>query len=344
MRASTLFAITAAVFLGLAVVAAAKYSGIFSPKAKEPPPPKVPLKVLVAAKNLFENMTILPGDVRVRDMSDEEEAAYKEHREKYLPPKVDAGIMRVLIHSVEADQPILREYLEDINLPQSLNRRLSSPSMRAVNISVPIDRADGGLIQRGEYVDVYLTTRVSVVGKPETSITETAAIARNLKVIVKRNMLWNALAAVDPKKPIDYTLEANPYRAALIEFARTKGELSLVTTAIPQESMGFTSPTRSVVSASQSDPTSKEYQDEDKRVAEFVNGERPVGDADLERIFNLKPIRMSKPIQIETYNGVHYRGVHSFGPSAGGPMRPITSEPSYGYQFAPVNTKENGAR
>ena len=340
MRASTLFAITLAVFLGLAVVAAAKYSGIFNVKPKEVPPPKVTLKVLVAAKNLFENMTIVPGDVRVRDMTDEEETHYREHKDKYLPPKIEAGNLRVLIRSVEVDQPILREYLDDINLPQSLNRRLS-PSMRAVNIALPPQRAGGGLIQRGEFVDVYLTTHVSVAGKPETALTQTAAIARNIKVIVKRNMLWNALAPVDPNKPIDYTLEANPYRAALIEFARTKGELSLVTTSAPQESMSG-STTRSVVSASQSDPTSKEYQDEDKRVAEFVNGERPVGDADLERIFNLKPIRMSKPVQIETYNGVQYRGIHSFGPNSSGLMRPLTGEPSYGYQFGPVNPgKEN---
>lgn len=335
MKASTLFAITIAVFLGLTVVAAAKYSGIFNPK---PPAPQLAIerpKVLVAAKNLFENMTILPGDVAVREMTDTEEAHYREHKDKYLAPKVEAGAMRVLVRSIEADQPILREHLDDINLPQALNRRLSSPMMRAVNVAVPIERAAGGLIQRGEYVDVFLTTRVSVAGKPESAITQTAPIARNLKVIVKRNMLWNALAPVDPKKPINYTLETNPYRAALIEFARTKGELSLVSTATPQESLNPSS--RSVVSSSFSDPASKEYQNEDERVAEFQRGERAIGDTDLERIFNLKPIVVNKPVQIETYTGINYKGTRSFGPNGNGLMRPNTGEPSY-YQFSPVSS------
>jgi Flp pilus assembly protein CpaB len=336
MRASTLFAIAIAVFLGLAVVAAAKYSGIFATKAPPPPPVVVKPKILVAAKNLFENMTILPGDVRVREIKPEEEEHYSANKAKYLPATVEAGTLRVLARSVEADQPMLREYLEDVNLPQSLNRRLSSLSMRAVNVSLPLERAGGGLIQKGEHVDVYLTTRVSVAGKNHNSaITQTAPIARNLTVIVKRNMLWNALAPNDPKKPIDYTLEANPYRAALIEFCKNKGDLSLVTTAAPQESISQS--TRAVVPPSQSDSTSKEYQDEDKRIAEFLSGERTISDADLERIFNLRPIVIHRPVQVETYTGVHFTGVQTFGRNGNGLMRPVTSEPSMGYAFAPLN-------
>jgi Flp pilus assembly protein CpaB len=328
MRASTLFAVALAIFLGLGVVAAAKYSGIFNPRPKEMPPPKEHLKVLVAAKNLFEGYTILHGDVRVRDMSDEEEKQYLEHKDHYLPAKVEAGEMRVLVRSVEADQPLLREYLEDINLPKALNLRLSSDKMRAVTLSLPVSRTAGGQIQKGEHVDVYLTTIVNVPGRTDGSITQTAAIARNLKVIVKRN-LWPILAPVDATKPIDYILEANPYRAALIEFARTKGELSLLPTATPQESNGKTG--RSVVPPTQSDPSSKEYVDEDKRIAEFVSGERSVGEADLERIFNLKPIRL--PVQIEKYYGVDYHGTQTF--ATNGMSRPTTAEPAYGYQFSP---------
>jgi Flp pilus assembly protein CpaB len=342
MKASTLFAIAIAVFLGLAVVAAAKYSGLFNKKEGPPPPPPPPkLKVLVAAKNLFEGMTIMPGDTRVREMTDEEESHFKENRNKYLAPKAEAATLRVLVRSVEAEQPILREYVEDINLPSALNRRLSSPLMRAVNLSLPLERAGGGLIQKGEHVDVYLTTRISA-GKPEHAIIQTAPIARNLKVIVKRNMLFTAMVANDPKKPIDYTLEANPYRAALIEFCKSKGELSLVTTAAPQETSN--SPARGVAEPSFRDSTSKEYMDEDDRVESFVRGERSVGEADLERIFNLKAIPYKKPVSIETYSGVHYTGPQVFVHNGNGPMRPATSEPSFGYQFSPpkASTENSG--
>ena len=342
MKASTLFSIVVAVFLGLIVVAAAKYSGLFSQKPPPPPVVKEKIKVLVTAKNLFESFTILPGDVRVRNMTDAEEAHFLENKDKYLPATVDAGVLRVLNRSVEADQPLLREYVDDINLPQAINRRLSSPTMRAVNVAVPIERAAGGQIQRGEYVDVYLTTRISVAGKPENSTTETAPIARNLRVIVKRNSIWNIMAPVDPKKPIDYTLEANPYRAALLEYAKLKGELSLVPTAAPQE-QGTTR--RNVVATAQSDPASKEYQNEDERVAELMRGERAIGEADLERIFNLKPLDISRFVKIEKYNGVEYRGVQYFGGfSEDGDfshgralIRPNTGQP-YFYQFSPVGS------
>jgi Flp pilus assembly protein CpaB len=334
MKASTLFAVTAAVFLGLIVVAAAKYSGIFTPKPPAPPVVREYSRVLVAAKNLFESMTIMPADVRVREMSDEEEVQFRENKDKYLPPRVEAGVMRVLNRSVEADKPLLREYLDDINLPAAIHSRLSSPQMRAVNVSVPIERAAGGLIQRGEFVDVYLTTNVSVAGKPDSAITQTAPIAQRLKVIVKRNMLWNALAPVDANKPIDYTLEANAYRAALIQFAKTKGELSLVPTSAPPESIPSSS--RSVVPTVQSDPASREYQNEDERVAELLRGERSVGEADLERIFNLKPYVEKKPVQIEKYSGVLFQGVQTFGSNGNGIVRPNTGEPIY-YQFTPVS-------
>src|SRR5579875_1555772 len=344
MKASTLFSVTVALFLGLAVAVGVKYSGLLNPKPPAlPQPPRPKPKVVVAAKNLFEGYTIMPGDVSVRDMSDEEEAFYREHKEQFLPPKIEAAIMRVLNRSVEADQPILRDYVDDINLPQALHRRLSSPTMRAVNVTVPAERAAGGLIQRGEYVDVYLTTRIFLAGKPKSaSTTETAAIARNLRVIVKRNMLWDALAPLDPKKPIEFTLEANAYRAALIEYAKTKGDLTLVPTALPKDVKGD----RSSLFTAQNDPNSKEYQNEDERVEAFLRGELAVGDADLERIFNLRPPdkpMYANPIQIEQYVGTQFRGVQSFG--EGGKKnnnelaRPNTGQPSF-YTFAPPNSRD----
>jgi len=348
MKASTLFSVTVALFLGLAVAVGAKYSGLFSPKPPAPlPQPKLKAKVLVAAHNLFEGYTLQQGDVLVRDMSEEEEAQFREHKEQFLTPKVEVAILRVLTRSVEADQPILREYLEDINLPQALNRRLSSPNMRAVNVTVPPERAAGGLIQRGEYVDVYLTTRITIPGRRNSySTTETAVIARNLKVIVKRNMLWDALAAVDPKKPIEFTLEANLYRAALIEYCKIKGDLTLVPTATPKDTNSKGS--RSYVSASQSDPNSKEYQNEDERIEAFQRGEYAVGDADLERIFGLLPPdspHYKRPTEIEQYTGTRLRGVQTFDNGNGkgngnGMVRPNTGQPSY-YSFSPANGRGN---
>ena len=336
MKASTLFSIVAAVFLGLVVVAAAKYSGFFEKKQPPPPVAKQKVKVLVAAKNLFESYAILPGEVRVRDMTPDEEKHYEKDKDKYLPANVEAGHMRVLTRSVEADQPLLREYVDDINLPQAINRRLSSPTMRAVNVAVPIDRAAGGLIRRGEYVDVYLTTRISVAGKPESTTTETAPIARNLKVIVKRNMLWNVMAAVDPKKPIDYTLEANAYRAALIEYAKIKGELALVPTAAPQELQKSAS--RNIVAAVTAIPPARSTR---TRTNALPSSSRTANAPSAKSTSNASSTSSrlkSKvaPSRVEKYTGVHYQGVQTFSSNGNGPVRPNTSASRTSYQFAPI--------
>jgi Flp pilus assembly protein CpaB len=334
MKASTLFAITIAVLLGLGVVAVAKYTGLFTPKTPPPPVVKEPARILVAARNLFEGLTITPADVRVRDIKPEEEAQYNSHKDKYLPPLVEAGNMRVLARNVEADTPILKEHLQDSGLPDPLNRRLSSPMMRAVNVSLPPEQVAGGLIQINERVDVFLTTRISVGTKLESSVTQTAPIARNLRVIAKRNILWVVAVPNPQNRPLDYTLEANPYRAALIEFCKNKGDLTLLPTSAPQEPAVQAS--RAVVSPTQSDPTSKEYAEEDKRIAEFLNGEHPIGEADLVRIFGLKPLLPPQLVQVERYTGVMYQGVQTFGSNGNGQLRPLTSEPSYNYQFSPL--------
>jgi Flp pilus assembly protein CpaB len=275
MKRRTLLAVTIAVLLGLGVVTASRYTDIF----KTPPPPAPPEepRVLVAALNLFEGMAIMPGDVRVRPIRPEERAFYDANKDKLLPPLVGAGALRILARPVPADKPILETDLEPQRAPNPLNRRLG-PGMVGVQVAVPAERAAGGLIQTGERVDVYLTTNICTNGKCDNAVTQTAAIARNLKVIVKRNTLWHANAPVPADKPINFTLEANPYRAALITFAQTKGDLSLVPT-----------------SASRKAPDDQEFANDDERVAAVKKGELSVGDADLERIFKMQFRRPRQP-------------------------------------------------
>jgi hypothetical protein len=167
---------------------------------------------------------------------------------------------------------------------------------RAVNVSVPKDKAAGGAIRTGEYVDVLLTTRV---WNPATERDEmrTAVIARACKVIMKRNNPWTVLATDPDDKPLNFTLQANLYRAALIEFAQTYGQLSLQPVVKPERN-----------GTSWSDPTSKEYANEDQRIEEVARGELTIGDKDLVRIFQLPPPRPkappAKPQVVEHYAGV----------------------------------------
>ena len=89
MRASTLFALTIAVLIGLGVAIAARMSGYFNTtKTVETPAKKQEVQVLVAARNLFAGDLIDSGTVRVRALRPEEQrllgASVKERqRRKY---------------------------------------------------------------------------------------------------------------------------------------------------------------------------------------------------------------------------------------------------------------------
>jgi Flp pilus assembly protein CpaB len=337
MRASTLFVLTIAVLVGLGAIAAVRYTGWFT---KTPPPPVVveaPIKVVVARENLFEGMTIQAKDVVLRDLSPAEAEYYKQNKDKYLPPVTEAATLRILTTNVEAGKPLLREYLQDLGIPPALNQRLA-PNMRAVNISLFKDRAAGGLIQVGEHVDVYLTTVVGRGGKWDEAATLTARIAKDLKVIAKRDTLWTGLAAIPENRPVHFTLEANPYRAALIEFAKQKGLFALAPTSSPRNGKGGRP--GAVRPASLSDPESKEFRDEDKRVAAFLSGELAVGEPDLVRIFNLKPpLPVTPPIVVERVTGVDpqksvvFQPKDSQGMVDGSPNSPHLDRPRMGYQF-----------
>jgi len=317
LRASTLFALTAAVLLGLGVAIAAKTAGLFNRPRPEPAkPPEI--MVLTATHNLFENFVIQGNDVKVRALRPDELAYYEQHKDQYLPPVVQAAVLRVVKNNVEADKPILKGDLQVMGLAEPLKDRLV-PGTRAVNVAINKDHAVGGLIQAGDWVDVHLTTQIHMSDK--TPVTQTASVARNVRVIAKRNILWNVLQALPDDKPVNFTLEINPYRAALVEFAKDKGTLSLVPVpaleqrrleARRRELMG---PKGRITAASFSEPDSAEYRDEGARVEAFLRGDLSVGQSDLVRIFNLRtppPPPLPPPV-VQMYRGLDHHSNVRFG-------------------------------
>ena len=203
-----------------------------------------------------------------------------------------------------------------MGLAEPLKDRLV-PGTRAVNVAITKDHAAGGLIQAGDWVDVHLTTQISMTNK--APITQTASLARNVRVIAKRNILWSVLQALPDDKPVNFTLETNPYRAALVEFAKDKGTLSLVPvpaleqTKLEARRREFLAPNGRIAAASYSEPDSAEYRDEGARVAAFLRGDLSVGQSDLVRIFNLRtpPPPALPPPAVQVYRGVeHHSNVH----------------------------------
>ena len=280
MKASTLFAITVSLLLGLGAVAGARYAGLFDKKDAPPPAAKEPpLRILVAAANLFEDVSVSSDQVTVVEIPSESPAyaKLKLDQDKLLPARTAAAHLRVPKRNILADEPLYKTLFRDHELPLKISERLD-PGMKSVNVQVQKDKAAGGALRIGEYVDVMLTSDVSFKGDRFGDSLKTNCIARGCKVIMKRNSIWTSFGTDPDGKPLDFTLQANPYRASLIEFASNRGTLSLMPTSAPPTGSG-----------SLSDLNSKEYSDEQGRVDTANRGEYSVSNADLIRIFNLVP-------------------------------------------------------
>ena len=336
MRASSVFILALALLVGLAVAAGAKSAGLFDKKAPPPATEKpAPLKVLVAKTPLFEDVIATVDSVRVRDLQPEEEAQLierygKNWKEKAMPPSVSAAHLRLVKQNIPAEAILFRDQFAEAGLPERITTQLE-PNTRAVNVSVSKDKAAGGVLRVGEYVDVLLTTKVGSGGQEEL---RTACVARGCKVMMKRNVPWNVMAVDPDDKQMHFTLQANAYRAALIDFAQTHGQISLMPVSAPLKTGTNTF----------SDPSSREYATEDQRVDDVVRGTRTIGNEDLARIFQLTapPGRLPPPppLRVQHLSGVSPAG-ETILPGATQPAAPV--QPAGGSSDAPSDAPPAGA-
>lgn len=273
MRASTLFGLTIAILIGMAVVFGVKSAGLFSekPRVVNPDLPKV----LVFRSSAFEGLTAMSNDVIVRAVDPSELDRYMKNRDKYMPANPEAANFRVLARNVYANEPLLKEHFKDLGLPESFIGMLA-PGMRAVNLQLARERSAGGVIRKGDYVDVLLTTTICSDPLCQYPSSASAPLALGLKVIMKRDSLFQRMEPLDDK-PISFTLEANPYRAALIEFAKSKGTITLVPT-------GPNNNKKPIGGA-----TTNEGKDEERRIIRFMEN-NAITEKDLEEVFKLTPM------------------------------------------------------
>jgi Flp pilus assembly protein CpaB len=248
---------------------------------------------LVARTNLFEGTTVLPDEVMVRPARPDELDLVNKSKDKLMPALVTAVNLRVLQRSVLADELLLKEQFSDLSLPDAISTRLD-PDMRAVNVSVSKSKSLGGTVRAGEYVDVFLTSLISdTLDAPATL--RTACIARQCKVILKRDSLYTQLVGSPEGVPVHFTLQANPYRAALIDFAQSMGQLSL--RPLPMNKMANKP-------GPFSDLESKEFKDDESRVSKILKGELAISSVDLQRVFDLPPLMpLPRPTTVSVVRG-----------------------------------------
>lgn len=348
MRASFLLVLALALLVGLGVAVAVKTTGLLSPPpvvVQQPPPAPQPVvvvppppSILVATRNLYETETVRPGDVRLRPATSDEVKALEAAKADFLPPNAEAAHYRFLAKSIEANTPLRKMDLLEMKRPDGLNTRLA-PGFRAVNVQLTKENSAGGLLGVGDWVDVYVTSVISRTDEPGR-VPYTGLIARNVQLIAKRDTLFSGFAPIAPTAEIPHTLAANPYRAALIEYARSVGVLTLVPLSDVEKKqfdeakkIAMTDGTKSLA-LSVPDTSSPEYKDEEKRVQEYKTGVQSMSSDELARVFNLKPIVVPppppspppapKPIVIETFSGTQRGTSSTFQP----PAEPHTPPPA----------------
>jgi Flp pilus assembly protein CpaB len=308
MRASTLFALTAAVLIGLGVAVAAKMGGYFN-KPAEPAAKKIETQVLVAAKNLFAGDAIDATGIRLRPMKEDELKKFTEKPENFLPAVPNAAYLRVPKSNIEADTPITRDLLQDLAKPTALPDRLL-PDHRAVNITIPKERSAGGLPQVGEWVEVYLTSTID--GSDGTRTTRTASIVPKTRIIAKRETLWPVFAPLPKDKPVEFTLEVNSYRAQLIEFTRTKGVLSLAPLPADEQKKLEAERNRKLEGKPTDAAMVSDDEAQEMKLAQAVDrGEAPVSEDDLVKLFNITRDTVPPPpatLTVERVSGVRRAG------------------------------------
>jgi Flp pilus assembly protein CpaB len=342
VRASFLLIVAIALLLGLGVAVLVKVSGLLTPApvvVQTPPPAPETPSVLVAAHNMYPGDTIRAGDVRLRHLRAEELAHYEANKTRYLPPVLDSAYYRFLNKNLEADRPLLKDDLEPMAKPEPLSQRLL-PGTRAIDVSISKENSAGGLIGVGDWVDVYLTTEVGRTDSDRRSL-RTALMAQRVPVVAKRDTLWPLYAPLPPNQPIQYTLGVNPYRAALLDFARTHGTLSILPVSQAEKTRldDYRKSLKDTSSGSVAhpfEPGNQESQDEEKRILAYNRGELTVGNEDLVRLFGLTPLHPpTPPLTVEMYHGVNKRGTMQFNSLNGSGVYTAgpTPQPAPHYEF-----------
>jgi len=163
-----------------------------------------------------------------------------------------------------------------------------------------------------------------------------ALIAPGLKVIFKRDSIWTVMRSDDESKPISYTLEANPYRAALIEFAKNRGYLTLQPTGANENSKR--------PACRRSAKTKKKR---NASCSSMAVNQSPI--AISKRFFRLSPTPIPKQpgyIMTERWTGIVPRGGHTFIDRQGGggfvptgfQFQNAEGRSAHGFNFSNPNT------
>ncbi len=343
MRGSLLAVVAVAVVLGLGVVALVRAAGWLDrpaapppppqPVVVAPPPPPVQPLVLVARRPMYSGDMVDAESLALRALRADEAKDYDANKADYLV-SVESAFLRDLARDISADTPLRKADLAPVQKPEPLNARLA-PGTRAIDLAVPKELAAGGLIAVGDWVDVLVLTDVSRTDSP-ARVPQSGVVVQAAPIVAKRSSLFSVFSA--PKAgPIGHMVAVNPYRAALLEYARSVGTISLVPVSAAEKrrldtikTRATTNPTAAAAAAVPfAEPGSPEFRDEVERIEKYNRGELAVGRADLARVLQLAPPAPRTPaVQIEIIRGTARAGTATFEPPGGPPAEYVFTAPT----------------
>jgi Flp pilus assembly protein CpaB len=303
----------------------------FTVTVAAPPAPRV----IAPTRNLFAGDALTGESIGVRQLRPEELKEYEAHKDDYLPGQLESALFRIAARDLAGDRPLRKGDLLDAKKPEPLNTRLF-PGTRAVTVGISKERSASGLIQVGDWVDVYLITEVTRTDNPNP-VPYTGLLVPHAQVVAKRDSLY---PIYDPLRSdtISFTLATNPYRTALLEHGRQVGVLTLVPVSADEKKRldglreeAMKSPGTASVAATFAPPGSPEFNDEQERIKKYENGMLAIGDADLVKVLRLpaieppppppKPVKPPKPqpvppppppVTVEIFSGTQKTGEASF--------------------------------
>ena len=219
INASTVFAITLAIILGL--IGAYIFKTVFmKPKQVEAKPPEETFPLTVLAANVPEQTKI--GSLQVRRIR-----VKKAEYDKYKAEEKDKGEMltgsqpigRVTKSPLLAEKPVYESQLVPLHYPKPVDL---APGKVAATVEVPASNLS---VRVGDRVDLLATLSNTDpdIGPTET---RTAVMARNVKVVARFNSTAEGArptASMSRSNTRPYTLEVSNFRYGLIELTKQLG-------------------------------------------------------------------------------------------------------------------------
>jgi len=276
VNAGTVFAVTAAIVAGLAIAWGVK---VFILDRKPAPPPKDEPKytLTVAAVNILPRTEILPSMVKTiqvpkADFDKAQQTAQGAGTELLKGTPVG----RTTVKAIYAEDPIQKNQFEALDYPPPV-ASLIGEGKTSVIVAAP---AASTMLQVGDACDVLCTiANDSPVFGPSGS-GATAKLAKNLKVVARFGT--TRTAALPPPGPNrTYTLEADPWQAAVIELAKSMGGAFSLN---PRAAHGGD------VAAAKADKADSAEDEAYKTVAERYEKNNRVTAMDVALLFGVKPV------------------------------------------------------